>query len=224
MRRRRFTSFRTAIRAGHVQPSFAQLGEDGVLWWLFHDRLNGFYVDIGCHHPHRFSNTARLHHCNGWSGLNVDIDAGAIAAFQVERPNDINLCMGVAGVAGMRDATFFHEGAVNSLVPGAAQDPHWAALLKETRRVEVQPLSQILLQNLPTDRRIDFLNIDAEGLDFEVLNSNDWAKFQPEVVAIESHGFDLAEPRNDATYRLLTEIGYKLLAHVVVTSIYRRAA
>ncbi len=88
----------SAHRAGRGM-SFSQLGEDRVLWWMFEQRRNGFYVDIGCHQPYRFSNTALLHIANGWRGINVDVDERSIAAFREARPDDINICAAVGGEA-----------------------------------------------------------------------------------------------------------------------------
>jgi hypothetical protein len=67
------------------------VGEDVVLWHYLMRQHGGFYVDVGAHHPHRLSNTALLHHYNGWTGINVEPDERLMAAFLQMRPNDINL-------------------------------------------------------------------------------------------------------------------------------------
>lgn len=210
-----------AIEAGHVKVSFSQLGEDGILWWLFNDRANGFYVDVGCHHPYKFSNTAILHLCNGWNGINIDMDQRSIDAFNNIRPNDINLCIAIGAESGQMEASFFKEGAVNSLDPGAASNPQWAHSFEEKRLVDVRPLRDILKEHLPEGKQIDFLNIDAEGFDYAVLTSNDWSRYKPEVIAIEAHGFDPANPQGNATFDMLSQLGYSLISHCVVTSFYK---
>lgn len=212
----------TAMKAGHVRCSFSQLGEDGVLWWIFADRRNGFYVDVGCHHPFRLSNTAALHIYNDWRGINIDVDERAIRAFQQARPDDVNLCLAIAGSSGEMEVAFFEEGAVNSLDPAMSSSAVWAPLLKEKRMVQVHPLREVLLKYVPAGQQIDFLNIDAEGLDYEILASNDFSLFRPEAIAVEVHGFDMSNPREDKAFSLLTDHGYALISHVAVTSIYRR--
>lgn len=195
-----------------------------MLGWLFHDRRNGFYVDVGCHHPYRFSNTAMLHDEQGWSGINIDVDERATAMFRVARPNDINLTLGIAGEAGRRTVTIFDEGAINSFDRTAASHPAWSHIPRQDHDVEVKPLGALLHQILPSGQRIDFLNIDAEGLDVEILASNDWSAFRPEAIAVEVHGFDLNDPDANATFRFLRQQGYRLISHVAVTSIYRLSA
>jgi hypothetical protein len=199
---------------------FSQCGEDGVLCWAFQGKRDGFYVDVGCHDPFRLSNTAMLHLEYGWSGLNIDMDERAIARFNEARPQDINLCIGIAAEAGVLEAAFFEEAAVNSLHPNMASNPAWAHSFREKRLVKVNRLGAILHQNLPAKQQIDFLNVDAEGLDYEVLRSNDWVAYRPRVVAVEDHGFDSDEPFQSQTYRLMRNLGYRSISHVVSTAMF----
>lgn len=211
-----------ALRSGHAKVSFSQLGEDGTLWWMFDDRKNGFYVDVGCHHPYRFSNTAALHIFNSWKGINIDVDDRAVAAFEADRPRDINILGAVGLTAGQAEVTLFEEGAVNTLDPRRARDPNWQHSLREKRMVEMNTLAYFLDRYLPDGQAIDLLNIDAEGLDYDCLSSNNWAKYRPEVISIEAHGFDINAPASHPTFQLLRKEGYGLVSHVVVTSIYRK--
>lgn len=205
-----------------ARRAFSQFGEDGVLGWLFHGRRNGFYVDVGCHHPFRFSNTAAFYLNAGWRGLNIDVDERAIAAFQRYRPEDINILIGVAGAPGQMEVTIFAEGAINSFDEASAAHPAWAHIAREKKLVEVKPLGQILHENMPKDQPITFMNVDAEGMDYDVLASNDWATFRPEAVAVEVHDFDIANARGHRTFELMVGQGYRLISHVAVTSIYSR--
>ncbi len=205
-----------------LNASFSQLGEDRVLWWLFGTRHDGFYVDIGCHKPYRFSNTALLHLKNGWSGVNVDVDDRSIAAFKLARPHDVNICAAVGGAAGKLEVTMFEHGEFNTLDPHRSVHPNFASFLSERRLVDVIPLRDILSTHVAAGQQIDLLNVDIEGLDYEALASNDWIRFRPEAVAVEIHGFNLADPTSSPTYQLLEAEGYDLLAHVVATTIFRR--
>ena len=45
--------------------SYSQEGEDLILQRIFHNQKDGFYIDVGAHHPFRFSNTALLYKKNG---------------------------------------------------------------------------------------------------------------------------------------------------------------
>ena len=199
---------------------FSQCGEDGVLCWLFNGKRDGFYVDVGCHDPFRLSNTASLHLEYGWSGLNIDMDERAISRFNDARPQDVNICIGIAAAPGEMEATFFEEGAVNSLDPVMASSPAWAHSFREKRVIKVDRLENILAVHLPRGQRIDLLNVDAEGLDHEVLQSNDWRRFRPQAISVEVHGFDSDQPFASATYQLMRNLGYRLISQVVSTLIF----
>lgn len=88
--------------------SYSQEGEDLILAALFDlefSQMGGFYVDVGAHHPKRFSNTF-LFYLNGWSGINIDAAPGSMLAFQRERPRDVNI---EAAVGEAETALTFYE-------------------------------------------------------------------------------------------------------------------
>ena len=66
----------------HAHVSYSQLGEDLIVGHYLRYR-NGFYVDVGCHDPMTFSNTAAFFLHRNWSGINIDADPSAIAKFYV---------------------------------------------------------------------------------------------------------------------------------------------
>jgi hypothetical protein len=74
----------------YLNESYSQEGEDAILYRLFENLQNGFFVDIGAHHPFRFSNTYKFYKL-GWRGINIDAMPGSMEAFKAARPNDINL-------------------------------------------------------------------------------------------------------------------------------------
>src|ERR1700726_1466588 len=82
-----------------VNLAYSQDGEDMILRRLFERQKSGFYVDVGAHHPYRFSNTCYFYR-RGWRGINIDPNPEAIAAFRRDRPHDINVCVGVSEEAG----------------------------------------------------------------------------------------------------------------------------
>ena len=208
------------IKDVYKTVGYSQFGEDAILSWLLNGRKNGFYVDVGCHHPFRFSNTALLHMLHSWSGINIDVDHSAIDLFRTFRPNDINLCIGVGEAESTLEVTIFQEGALNTFDAQAASNPAWAHMVKEKRLVEILPLAAILYEQMPAGKHIDFLNVDAEGLDLDVLKGNDWNKFRPEIIAVEVHGFDICKPDDHATYRFLREKSYRIVSHAAATSFY----
>ena len=204
-----------------AKASYSQFGEDGILAWIFPPGPSaGNYIDVGCHHPLRLSNTAMFHLQRGWSGINIDPDERAIAEFERLRPGDINLCMGVAATAGEREMAFFEEGAINTFADDANIHPAYTGREYVRRRVPVAPLSMIVKEHWPKDWSPAYLNVDAESFDLEVLMSNDWSSFRPYCITVEDDKIDLRSPSASSSFSFLTSVGYRLMSHAAVTSFY----
>jgi FkbM family methyltransferase len=208
----------------HAKISFSQFGEDLFLNnLLFFHQSSGFYVDIGCHHPFRYSNTC-MYYMRGWRGLNVDVDPKAIDLFNIERQEDTNVLIGVGREAGRATVYLFNDGAVNTM----SQDLAKAYTKIEGRRiiseqeVPILPLSSILEAYVPSGVEIDFMSIDVEGLDFAVLQSNNWEKFRPRALIVEIQGatFENAADSDVASY--LRDKGYRLEGILHLSAIFRR--
>ena len=82
--------FRNNNLDGYATKSYSQEGEDMILKRLFGGQKFGFYVDVGAHHPKRFSNTYYFYK-KGWRGINIDAMPGSMIAFDKLRPRDINI-------------------------------------------------------------------------------------------------------------------------------------
>ena len=205
--------------------SFSQEGEDMVLRDLLADRPQGFYVDVGAHHPRRFSNTAYFQR-RGWRGINIDADPEAIADLRRERPADINIPCGVGEEEGEFEFTRYFERALNTFdtrqVARLARDaPRYE--ISDTRRVRVRRLESILDEHLEPARPIDFLSVDVEGRDEQVIRSNDWERYRPEVVAVEILTDRLIETAAHPTYQFMLDQGYECVAKTRRTAFFTRA-
>ncbi|MGO9359095.1 MAG: FkbM family methyltransferase [Xanthobacteraceae bacterium] len=196
-----------------------------VLRRLFERQTSGFYVDVGAHHPFRFSNTCYFHR-RGWRGINIDPNTDAIEAFRRTRPSDINLCVGVAGTPGDLTFHFFNEPALNTFDADLARErallPGYRVI--QTRSVPVRRLDDLLSEHLPQGQTIDFLSIDVEGLDLAVLRSNDWTRFRPTVLLVEAHERTVAAAENEPVHHFVTEAGYGMIAKTLNTLIYEDRA
>jgi FkbM family methyltransferase len=199
---------------------FSQLGEDCLLWHRFHETYSGFYVDVGAHDPRRYSNTHLLYRFRNWSGINIDADSRAINRFNMQRAQDINLNVGVSSTPGDFKFTLFQDGAVNTFDQRLADRQSTQFAIATVTTVPVMRLGDILKEKLPENTKIDYLNIDCEGSDHEVLVSNDWEKYRPGLISVELHDFDLMNPLGNKTVVLLTSIGYRFIAHYLVTSFF----
>lgn len=171
------------VRATGIVPqiSWAHDGEDFVFEQLFPDA--GFYVDIGAHHPDRFSVTRKLYD-RGWHGVNVDFSPEFSRLFAERRPRDINVC-GLVGDA--RDATFwrFEEPALSTLDGARAiQLVELGWPLRDKTPVQVRSLTD-LLDQAGVSGPIDLLNVDVEGEDLQVIRSLDWNRWPVERCLVE---------------------------------------
>lgn len=197
--------------------SFSQHGEDIILKDLFPGKKNGFYVDVGAHHPTIFSNTYLLYRM-GWKGINIDSAPGCMESFKRTRPRDINLEIAVAAKNQMMEYFVFDKSALNTLSPQRAQHlEKMGHMVKNTMKIHTSPLREILRTNIPPNGHIDFMTIDVEKLDLEVLQSNDWNAFRPDVVAVEDGDFDIENIYKSEIFRFMKEKGYRLKAALMKT-------
>jgi FkbM family methyltransferase len=201
---------RDALPIGHTRRSFAQEGEDLILARIFGEQAHGIYVDVGAHHPRRFSNTHMLYR-RGWHGVNIDATPGSMKLFRSQRPRDINLEVGVAATSDVRDFYVFNEPALNTFDAERAKSldrPPYR--IDAVRKVACQPLAEILRSH--SIGRIDLLTIDAEGYDDEVLSTLDWEASRPRVVLTEQFSRDLSALLESSTATRMQARGYRVIA------------
>ncbi len=204
--------------------SYSQEGEDLVLNRYLENKENGFYVDVGAHHPKRFSNTYNFYK-KGWSGINIDAMPGSMVAFNIERPRDINLEMGVSKEKGELIYHMFNEPALNTFsgIEAEKKDGLRDFKIIEKRKVFTYPLKEILEKHLKRNQKIDFMSIDVEGLDLEVVESNDWERYRPSLILVEElEKYTLAElPLKSSLYKILIANGYDLVAKTFNTLFFK---
>lgn len=195
--------------------SWSQEAEDLILARYFGRRQFGFYVDVGAHHPERFSNT-RLFHLRGWRGINIDAMPGSMKPFKKQRPQDTNLEIGIASVPGHLTYYKYDEPALNGFARNDPEiqsgNPRGPYKLIGTEEVLVRPLAEVLAEYVPTGQKIDLLSIDAEGTDLDVLQSNDWQRFKPECIVIEIEEFEFDTATDNEIYKFLRALGYRAYA------------
>lgn len=204
-------------------PSYSQEGEDRILARYFGEKKNGFYVDIGAHHPHRFSNTY-LFYLQGWRGLNIDAMPGSMSEFERWRPEDINIETAVSFQKQTLVYHIFNEPALNTFSKEEALKKDGLRNYKITSTVEIEtfPLSFVLEKYLPQNQPIDFMSIDVEGLDFDVLQSNDWNRFKPGMILVESLNSSLELILQSPVFQFLKEKGYTLVAKSYNTLFFKQ--
>jgi FkbM family methyltransferase len=214
----------TLVREIMTNPDYqycnAQFGEDLILEILFAHKPSGFYVDAGAHHPTRLSNTNLLFR-RGWKGINIDLDPRAKEEFDRARPNDINLTYAIYDESKDIEVHFFDERAVNTISDEAAIRYGEAGWHRErTEQVRTVTLATVLDAHLPPSTTIDLLNVDVEGVDLNVLRSNDWNRYRPTVVLVEVGELDFMAATTSGCMAFMHEVGYRLASLCHITGIF----
>ena len=202
--------------------SFGQEGEDLILARLFDRQEKGFYVDVGAHHPFRFSNTYLLY-LRGWRGINIDAMPGAMDAFRKWRPEDINIECLVSTDPTPRQFFQYDEPALNTVSEEIVRQrqidaPQYRVTGSVT--LPARPLADILDEHLPPGQAIDVLNVDVEGHDLDVLASNDWDRFRPRIIVAELIAVEFAQMQDTELYRFLAARGYRLQSKLLNSAIF----
>jgi len=177
------TALKLLLGRGSMR-SYSQYGEDVYAISKFRHKRDGFYVDVGAYHPHLYSVTYAFYK-KGWRGIAIDPNPITKILFRIFRPRDMFVCTGVG--KGVRVYKQFDDGAYNTFVEGEGGQA-------------LRPLADILSENHVSS--IDFMNIDVEGMDLEVLQSHNW-NILPKVIAVEA---EVGSP----VQKYLEEKGYVL--------------
>jgi FkbM family methyltransferase len=209
------------------KKSYAQSGEDVVVASFFENLkgYKGFYVDVGAHHPVRFSNTYHFYRM-GWRGINIDAMPGSMRFFRWFRRRDINVETGIGLEEGSSTFYCFNEPALNTFDKILAKERNTGKpySIIQTVDIPVRPLKKVLEEYLPPDTKIDLLSIDVEGFDIYVLQSNDWEQFKPAYIIIEHITSDLTDLQTSELHTLLSDKGYALASILKRSSIYRHTS
>lgn len=185
--------------------SYSQFNEDLIIDLLFQLKRNGVYLDIGANDPLSCNNTKRFYD-KGWSGINIEPEKYSFEKLCLSRPRDINLNVGV----GLTSCTLtFYKIVENSQLSSfdkklATTTAAELELTVEEIQIAVWRLVDIF-ENYIKDTHVDFMSVDAEGLDLEVLKSNDWSRFRPTLVIVEiDKGYrDIVGFMKDCNYLLI---------------------
>ena len=203
------------------ETTFSQEGEDLFLERYFAEKQNVFYVDVGAHHPYRFSNTYKLYK-KGGSGIAIDPSLECSQNYSRWRPRDKFIRVGVSNSAKVMKYHIFEEPALNTFDPILAKRyvSEFKQKIVNTVEESTRTLADIFTSvNLKSE--IDVLSVDVEGLDLEVLESNDWVKFRSTLIIVElldCKTFD--DIQNSTVHSFLTKRNYVLVSKIFNSAIY----
>ena len=200
--------YKRKIKYKKISYSFNAV--DLIIDYIFKDKINGFYIDIGAQHPIANNNTY-LFFKRGWSGINIDLDVKNIELFNISRPNDINLNNAISSSASKKKLFFYHDKSpINTLVEDVSNFQN--ATVKEIKTVKTITLNKVL-ENLSFDKEIDYMNIDVEGHELDVLKGFDLIRYKPNVISVEYLDLKMKylEFKNNDLSRVIDSDFYKLL-------------
>lgn len=220
--KKKYLQVKWALFPNYLNNSYSQEGEDILLNRIFYSKSNGFYVDIGAHHPLRFSNTY-LFYLKGWKGINVEPRPGSKAVFDSKRSRDITLEVGVSSTPGELTFYQFNDPALSGFSRDLTDEriSEGRYKLVAEQKIPVITLEELLDKNLPKNQIIDFLSVDVEGLDIEVLRSNNWSKYRPSYVVVEIIKNELNAAKSDPIHGFMIEQGYELFAKLYYSCVYQ---
>ena len=199
------------------KESYSMDKEDLIIEEYFKNKNKGVYIDVGCYHPLQRNNTMLLYQ-KGWRGINIDISDFSIKLFKFLRPDDFNLNVAVSNKEGEIDMFFQKKlSQLSTIKENSAKNAFQGNILN--KKILSRKLTSILEQGKYKDQKIDFLNVDAEGADFEVLQSLDFNKYSPELICIEVIEKDL---ENSDVFNFLYKNRYKKIWSGVFSHIFKK--
>ena len=197
------------------KTSYSTFGEDLFISKFFKNKKKGFYVDVGCYHPIVGSNTQILFK-KKWNGINVDVSPLSVELFKKARPKDININLAVSDKKGVLKLYFRKQINMLNTTNKDIAKKHFKNGFK-VKKIKSDTLNSILDKSNYKNRKIDFLNLDVEGNELNVLKSLNFKKYVPTLICVEIHNQEEMYNRNkqylkkNKVYKFLTKKNYKII-------------
>jgi len=206
-------------RGFFLKKNYSKNKEDQYLKKIFKNKTNGTYIDIGAYHPYRFSNTYLLHK-KGWNGTNVDINKKSIDLFNIARPNDINLNIAIGDKNKMQ--TFYFK---NKIHPMNTLNKEFAKRFWSNKNNlnKNKIMTQTFNYLIKKSKKIDLLDIDVEGNEYEVIKKINFKNISFKIILIEHSLFNKKTKKNTKKIKhLLSKENYKYIKNFGETSVYKK--
>jgi FkbM family methyltransferase len=208
----------------YVPVSYSQAGEDAILQFLFYEKKvkKVTYLDLGTNIPDSCNNTFLLYK-NGSRGVCVEADSTLIDKIKKVRSGDKVLNVGVA-VSDLKEADFFifNIRGINTFDAEEARrrEAHGTFKIEKIVKVPLISINQLIQENF--DTYPDFLSIDIEGLDLEVLKSLDYSRYPIPVICVETclYSENHIHPKDKSIAEFMTQKGYEIYADTYINTIF----
>lgn len=168
---------------------FSQNREDLILSAFFQDKRDGFYIDVGGFDPD-YDSVTKYFYKRGWRGVNIEPQPEKFKRFVKKRTRDINIQEGISDKSGMAKLRVYKSGGLSTLSK-KLQDQYRVQPSEEVNsfrdvEIRISTLAEVLDQ-FKIPNVIDFMKVDVEGFEYGVLAGNNWQKYKPTVICIESN-------------------------------------
>jgi FkbM family methyltransferase len=209
------TAIRSLLGIKSETDYYSQGGEDAIISKTFSYFVpieKGVYLDIGAYHPYKHSNTYMLYKA-GWRGINIDPRPGSKMLFDKYRKEDINIEAGIGDRDGQMTYYMLDEDStMNSFSKENLERLGVFDQVKKTFEIPVLTIKSLLAQH-PEISAVDYLNIDAEGFEMQILSGMDFGRTAPKVISIEQNNvLTFADVLKSEAYLFLAERNYEPFA------------
>jgi FkbM family methyltransferase len=176
---------------------------------FFGHASTGYFVDVGANHPEKDSQSFHLERL-GWTGVLVEPQPDLAAALRERRKAKVYAVACSAPENAGKTMMLHLAGVYSSFDPNLA-----VSTVRPEGAVDVPIMTlDAVLADAGAPERIDFLSIDVEGHEIEVLSGFDLRRWQPRLILIEDHVLNLD------LHRRLTGRGYKWVRRTGLNSWY----
>jgi FkbM family methyltransferase len=189
--------------------SYAQNGEDVVLWRALHGVANGRYVEVGANSPTVTSITKSFYDA-GWSGVTIEPVPEYADEHRAQRPRDTLL--EVAITADPVDTITLYdipETGLSTTIADISNRHRENGLQSREIKVSARSLRDVLAENLNPGADIHFMTVDTEGSERTVLESMDFVRWRPWVLVIEATVPRTNIPNHEPWESLVLSAGYQ---------------
>jgi len=204
----------------YSKKSYSISNVDLIIDRLFSGVAKGFYIDVGCNHPIKYNNTYLLHK-RGWKGINIDLDQTSINEFNIMRRNDHNVQELVGSIDGEeKEIYYYHERSAINTTSKELSDKRLTKP-RELIKKKTRSLNKIIENSPYNNEKINFISIDIENQEYEVLKNFNFKKYEIDIIVtectdmnqlkLETYTQSLEYILNTNLFKLLDKNDYKLI-------------
>jgi len=165
------------------ERSYSQWGEDLTVWEFFHRAPRGFFVEVGANEPANLSQTFLLEQ-KGWTGILVEPQPACCERLRQLRPRS-TVVEAACGSPAQKGKALFRIASHHDRSSLAGLEPDPDVEFTGTIPVDVVTLDEVLAK--AGNPKVDFLSIDVEGAEWEVLGGFNLSRHAPALVLLEDH-------------------------------------